>query len=74
MLEANWLGDSREAWHERINAAPGASSVSNLLRKHGLPQRLTEALCVELGLETRRCAVLPMPSLPECGFLSRAGD
>ena len=54
VLQANWLGDSREAWQERISAAAGASSVGSLLRKHGLPQRLSEALCAELGLEARR--------------------
>ena len=58
VLQANWLGDSREAWQERISAAAGASSVGSLLRKHGLPQRLSEALCAELGLEARRCAKL----------------
>ena len=57
VLQANWLGDSREAWQERISAAAGASSVGSLLRKHGLPQRLSEALCAELGLEARRCAL-----------------
>ncbi|CAK0786894.1 hypothetical protein CVIRNUC_010108 [Coccomyxa viridis] len=58
VLQANWLGDSREAWQERISAAAGASSVGSLLRKHGLPQRLSEALCAELGLEARRVAEL----------------
>ena len=58
VLQANWLGDSREAWQERISAAAGASLVGSLLRKHGLPQRLSEALCAELGLEARRCAKL----------------
>ena len=54
VLQANWLGDSREAWQERINSGPGASSVNSMLRKHGLPQRLSEALCTELGIQDRR--------------------
>ena len=64
VLQANWLGDSREAWQERISAAAGASSVGSLLRKHGLPQRLSEALCAELGLEARRCALLSSAVFP----------
>ena len=54
VLRANWLGDSREAWQERIDAGPGASSVSSMLRKHGIPQRLSEAICMELDLQDRR--------------------
>lgn len=62
VLQANWLGDSREAWQKRLEAGLGASSVSSMLRKHGLPQRLSEALCTELGLQDRRYYHHPLPS------------
>lgn len=79
MLQANWLGDSREAWQERLEAAPGASLVNSVLRKHGLPQRLSEALCAELGIEARRCvcmagyhSVLCIHNALRCAALSEA--
>ena len=40
--------------------------MGSLLRKHGLPQRLSEALCAELGLEARRCAPLISAVFPMC--------
>lgn len=47
-LKANWLGDSRTEWEARISAHTGSDSVSSLLRKHGLPQRLADAICEEV--------------------------
>lgn len=57
-LSANWLGDSRADWDARLAAGPGSSSVPSLLRKHGVPQRLAEALCAEAGVSDRRVAEL----------------
>lgn len=39
-------------------ACPGSSSVPSLLRRHGLPQRLAEAICAEAGVPDRRMAEL----------------
>ncbi len=49
----DWLGIGREEWEGRLCEAPGSSSVPSLLRRQGLPARLTEALCAELGLMDR---------------------
>jgi predicted flavoprotein YhiN len=57
-LKANWLGNSRAEWEARMVACPGSSSVPSLLRKHGLPQRLAEAICAEAGVSDRRMAEL----------------
>ncbi|CAL8465205.1 g4740 [Coccomyxa elongata] len=57
-LTANWLGDSRADWEARLAACPGASSVPSFLRRHGVPQRLAEALCGEAGVSERRVAEL----------------
>lgn len=57
-LRANWLGDSRGDWEARLAAAAGSGTVPSLLRKHGLPQRLAEALCAEAGVSQRRIAEL----------------
>ena len=46
-------GEGRPAWEQRL-AAGGSGLVPNLLRKHGLPQRLAEALCLEAGLPLDR--------------------
>ena len=43
---------------KRLCGARGAGTVPSFLRKHGLPQRLADALCNELGLSMCRLAEL----------------
>lgn len=47
-LTANWTGASSEEWRQRCRES-GALSVTGLLRRHGIPQRLAEALAAELA-------------------------
>ena len=54
MYRMDWLGIGRQEWEEGLlSKAPGSCSVPTLLRRQGLPARLTEALCAELGLLDR---------------------
>jgi hypothetical protein len=35
-LLVDWTSSSEQAWDERLRAAPGATTVEKLLRKHGV--------------------------------------
>lgn len=48
-LVVNWGGDDADTWRARL-AAQGPGLVVNMLRKHGVPQRLAEALCADAGV------------------------
>ncbi len=52
-LVVDWTGEGRGAWEQRL-AGKGVGGVAGVLRKHGLPQRLAEALCMEAGLPLDR--------------------
>ena len=54
-LIVNWTNESSEVWTERLSAG-GASFVSNILRKHGIRERLADALCEETGLVDRKAS------------------
>ncbi|KXZ54090.1 hypothetical protein GPECTOR_5g195 [Gonium pectorale] len=52
-LRVNWTHETAEVWDERIRAG-GTMLVTTLLQRHGLRERLAEALVAELGLVGRR--------------------
>ena len=56
-LVVNWGGDDVETWRARL-AAQGPGLVVNTLRKHGVPQRLAEALCADAGVADRSMSAL----------------
>lgn len=56
-MEANWTGEAATVWEERLQAGGGAT-VSALLRRHAIPQRLADALSKQLQLDGRRLAEL----------------
>ena len=69
VFHVDWLGVGREEWDARMRAAPGSSGVPSLLRRHGLPARLAEALAEELGLSERSGHLRSNPVLPRAhGF------
>lgn len=53
-LIVNWTNETSEVWNERLLAGPGVALVSNTLRKHGIRERLADALCQETGLVDRK--------------------
>ncbi|EFJ44188.1 hypothetical protein VOLCADRAFT_106515 [Volvox carteri f. nagariensis] len=56
-IHVNWTHESAEVWDERIRAvqqAGGTALVTTLLQRHGVRERLAEALVSELGLVDRR--------------------
>ena len=56
-LTANWVGLPREQW-ESLLQPKGTETVGGALRRGGVPARLAEALCQELGLGALRVAQL----------------
>lgn len=51
-VRINWMGEDAAAWDARLRAG-GSAHVGTLLQRAGLPQRLSDALCVQLGLQAR---------------------
>lgn len=56
-MHINWVGISQEQW-EQLLQPRGSASVVGALRQGGLPARLADALCRELGLADRQIAQL----------------
>jgi hypothetical protein len=52
-LRVRWTPLDEQEWEEKLMAG-GAQLVSGVLRREGLPQRLTEALCSEAGMPLDR--------------------
>ncbi|GLC46001.1 hypothetical protein PLESTB_001029100 [Pleodorina starrii] len=52
-IRVNWTHEPAAVWDERIRAG-GTALVTTLLQRHGLRERLAEALVSELGLGGRR--------------------
>ncbi|KAK9821753.1 hypothetical protein WJX81_003628 [Elliptochloris bilobata] len=50
-LRVAWTPDGAAAWDTRLQAPAGAESVAARLRRGGVPARLADALCSEIGLE-----------------------
>lgn len=53
-LLVDWTGEGQGAWEARLSGG-GSGLVPGLLRRHGLPQRLAEALCAEARVPLDRC-------------------
>lgn len=50
-LVVDWTGDGLQAWQERFAAASGATTVNQLLRKHGIKvMRIRAVRSVDLSL------------------------
>lgn len=51
-MVVNWTGETREEWESRLDAkvSGGATMIASLMRKNGVPQRLADALCDEVGV------------------------
>ncbi|GLI62363.1 hypothetical protein VaNZ11_004982 [Volvox africanus] len=52
-IRVNWTQEPAAVWDERIRAG-GSALVTTLLQRHGLRERLADALVSELGLGGRR--------------------
>ncbi|KAG2490098.1 hypothetical protein HYH03_011404 [Edaphochlamys debaryana] len=52
-LRVNWTHEPAAVWDERIRGG-GTAQVATLLQRHGLRERLAEALAAECGLTGRR--------------------
>eukprot|EP00899_Mesostigma_viride_P003256 jgi/Mesvir1/12931/Mv05949-RA.1 len=52
-LEVDWTGEGAAVWDERLRAG-GRGQVANLLRTHGVPERLAVALVDEAGVPRDR--------------------
>ncbi|MEW5301926.1 MAG: hypothetical protein WDW36_004750 [Sanguina aurantia] len=53
----NWTNETEGVWTERLQAG-GTAQVNNLLQRNGVRERLADALCSELGLESKRLCEL----------------
>eukprot|EP00798_Chlamydomonas_sp_ICE-L_P017475 gene17475-23780_t len=57
VLKINWTRESVEVWQETLKAG-GPAFVSTVLHRGGIPSKLADALCEELGVAKRKMSEL----------------